>query len=404
MSKLLLVVLIAGAGCAADVEGVEVVTQVQVTPTAQLQPPHVVDDPGPVVGVGQSPPNQCVEGPADADTTGGLDIEALALSRGHSCALLVNKTVRCWGQTLCGTMGNGVTGHDRGQHAPGEVNDLRNVEQICAGWDFSCARRSNGTVACWGANSYNQVKRMSSSCAALATDVPRISHAVDLTCGGQHACARRADGSVWCWGKGMPQYGTPGRVRLPGKATSVVAGVSSTCARLASGAVYCWDDSDPPTPAEVSGFPAGVVDIAVGERFGCAALEGGQVACWGEGYNGELGGGGPAESATAQLVPGLEGVEQIDANSSRVCARTDNGALLCWGTVPRSMQADLLPPRLFTPTQVTALAPVTDFALGQEHTCAQPGPRLLCCWGRNTYGQVGNNTKRDTPVPTLVTW
>jgi hypothetical protein len=68
------------------------------------------------------------------------------------------------------------------------------------------------------------------------------------------------------------------------------------------------------------------------------------------------------------------------------------------------MQNERLPEKLFSPDVVRPLAPIVDFALGQEHTCAQPGPRLLCCWGRNTYGQVGNNTKRDQALPTLVVW
>lgn len=409
MMRALVVMLVAGVGCAADVYSetsgaVQVVTEVQITPVAQVATPQVVAEPGPALGPGLSTANQCVEGPPDSDTTGGMDIETFALSRSHSCALLQNKTVRCWGQTLCGVMGNGVSGHDRGQHAPGEVTDLRDVEQLCAGWDFSCALRTGGTVSCWGANSANQVKRSASSCASVATQVPSINRAVGVSCGGQHACARRADGSVWCWGKGAPNYGTPSRVRLPGKAATIVAGVSSTCAILESGALSCWTDEDPPSPTKVDGFPAKVSQIALGERFGCALLDDGQVACWGEGYNGELGVGAPAETATPRLIPGLTKVEQIDANSSRACARTADGALWCWGKVPRSMRNEVVPKRLLSPDRVRALAPVIDFALGPDHSCAQPGPRLLCCWGRNSYGQIGNNTKRDQQVPTLVTW
>ena len=97
MRSLLLLGLSLTSACAADVqvEPAQVITEVEITPATQVGDPHIVNDPGPVVGVGQSPPNQCVEGPPDADTTGGMDIEAIALSRSHSCALLGNKTVRC---------------------------------------------------------------------------------------------------------------------------------------------------------------------------------------------------------------------------------------------------------------------------------------------------------------------
>lgn len=397
---------LAACGAGREPETVQVVTVVQPPPqVVQVQPPQPIEVPQapPDLGVGTADTNQCIAGPADADTTGGFDITQVSIGRSTSCALLSDGTVRCWGQILEGGVGNGQTGGGA-QLAPGEVVDISDAQQICTGWELGCARLGDGTVRCWGRNGYNQVKRARGSCFGSPQKVPRIARAVDLACGGHHACARRADGSVWCWGRGMPSYGEPGRVRLPGKAVTLAAGIHSSCAILSNNDVYCWRDEAPPRPEKVEGFPGPVEAIALGERFGCGLLHNGQVACWGEGFRGELGVGELTESATPRVIPGLFKVAQLSADHNRVCARTQAGELLCWGDIPRRMRSRGGPEKLLSPTRFEHLAPIVGFDLGQEHICAQPGSRLLCCWGNNYHGQLGNNSKSAEELPSLVTW
>jgi len=45
--------------------------------------------------------------------------------------------------------------------------------------------------------------------------------------------------------------------------------------------------------------------------------------------------------------------------------------------------------------------PIEDVATGGDHTCAKAGGALLC-WGRNHFGQVGNGSTANTPLPALV--
>jgi alpha-tubulin suppressor-like RCC1 family protein len=85
----------------------------------------------------------------------GLDhVVAVAAGNAHTCALLADGTVRCWGAGSEGELGDGL-GADR--FSPAQVSGLTNVVQIALGSDQSCARLGDGTIRCWGGNDSGQV-------------------------------------------------------------------------------------------------------------------------------------------------------------------------------------------------------------------------------------------------------
>src|SRR5207249_1436321 len=71
----------------------------------------------------------------------------LACGDFHTCALMPDSTVRCWGRGKSGELGDGAA-QDRVQPTP--VPGLRDVEQLALGASFSCALLRGGTVRCWG--------------------------------------------------------------------------------------------------------------------------------------------------------------------------------------------------------------------------------------------------------------
>lgn len=98
----------------------------------------------------------------------GHDRSARAIASGyaHSCALLDDGAIKCWGENDYGQLGLGDTEH-RGDD-PGEMGNLlsavdlgsaRGVVQIALGWYHSCALLDDGTVKCWGDNSFGQLGR-----------------------------------------------------------------------------------------------------------------------------------------------------------------------------------------------------------------------------------------------------
>jgi alpha-tubulin suppressor-like RCC1 family protein len=75
---------------------------------------------------------------------------AAAVGLSHRCALLSDGTVRCWGLNVEGQLGSGEFTFS--SPIPVNVGGLTAVTAISAGWDFTLALRSDGTVKGWGSN------------------------------------------------------------------------------------------------------------------------------------------------------------------------------------------------------------------------------------------------------------
>ena len=65
----------------------------------------------------------------------------------HTCALLSNKTIECWGNNSNGQLGDGSTTN---RMTPVTVSGISNATAIGGGEYYSCALLSNSTVQCWG--------------------------------------------------------------------------------------------------------------------------------------------------------------------------------------------------------------------------------------------------------------
>ncbi|MCA9621902.1 MAG: hypothetical protein KC731_22915 [Myxococcales bacterium] len=82
-------------------------------------------------------------------------VTQVALGFRHACALLSTGTVSCWGDNASGQLGNGGAPIDA--PTPVAVTGLTGVVAIGAGNDHTCAVVSDGTVYCWGANGDGQL-------------------------------------------------------------------------------------------------------------------------------------------------------------------------------------------------------------------------------------------------------
>lgn len=132
--------------------------------------------------------------------------------------------------------------------------------QISSGYTHSCARLSDGTTGCWGANDYGQLGNGTASGSSAAV-VSGLSGATAISAGGYHTCASLPNGSVSCWGhNGSGQLGdgtttnstAPVTVSGLSGATAISAGSYQTCALLSNGTVSCWR-YDSTAPVAVSG-------------------------------------------------------------------------------------------------------------------------------------------------------
>ncbi len=134
--------------------------------------------------------------------------------------------------------------------------------EVQSGNDFSCGRRANDTLQCWGTIVGRPVSTPKGRFKALAL-------------GGVHACAIDAGGALKCWGN---EAGRPS-LAPRGKFTALFTGYLDTCARRVDGAVLCWGDSFGALLQLPIEKPA---HVAVGRSGACAVAAGGRVGCWGQ--------------------------------------------------------------------------------------------------------------------------
>lgn len=213
----------------------------------------------------------------------GANRTAVALYAGeaHTCAKLDNAEVKCWGFNGSGQLGLGDT-NPRG-NAPNQMGanlpplDLgtgRSVARMALGGQHSCAVLDNGQLKCWGENGWGELGfgdtadrgdgagEMGDNLAVVNLGTGRS--VVDIVAGYSHSCALLDNGVLKCWGfqgaTGQLGYGStyPGNAVGDGpnemgdaliavdvgsgrQALEVVAGgISHTCARLDNGAIKCW--------------------------------------------------------------------------------------------------------------------------------------------------------------------
>lgn len=95
-------------------------------------------------------------------------VSMIACGDNHSCALLTDGSVRCWGRGIDGQLGNGATPR---QSVPVIVEGLHDVIAVAAGGSHSCAVLKTGGVKCWGANGGGQLGDGTISAKASPVDV-----------------------------------------------------------------------------------------------------------------------------------------------------------------------------------------------------------------------------------------
>lgn len=355
---------------------------------------------------------------------------------GHTCAILDNGSVSCWGHGEYGQLGNGGTANQNSPTLTSSLGLGRTAVAISSGKEHTCAILDNGSVSCWGRGLYGRLGNggtMDQTTPTLTNSLGPGRTAEAISSGSFHTCAILDNGSVSCWGLGgygmMGNGGTAGQQHSPmltsslgpGRtAVAISSGKEHTCAILDNGSVSCWGrgfngvlgdggttDHTTPTPISSLGPGRTAVALSSGLNHICAILDNGSVSCWGFGYYGQLGSGGTSNlySPTQTHTLGFNRTAvAISSGGYHTCVVLDNGSVSCWG---RGLELQLGyggTNGKTTPTLTTSLGAgriAVALASGEEHSCALLRNASVKCWGKGSFGRMGSGGTTDQPTPTL---
>ena len=186
---------------------------------------------------------------APTDVNGlGSSVASVAAGASHTCVALQNGAVKCWGANGGGQLGDGATlDHVYVTEVPGLG---AGVISLVAGAAHTCALLADHTVKCWGSNRHGEIGIGSISSAVTApTAVSGLANVTALSAGASHTCAL-ANGALACWGRNSEGQLGDGSlsdklvpVAASGMSTGVVsvsAGAFHTCAIISGGGTTCW--------------------------------------------------------------------------------------------------------------------------------------------------------------------
>ena len=143
------------------------------------------------------------EGSVFTDTT-------LSAGGRHTCVILDNGSVSCWGLGVNGQLG-GATSDRTTPTLTSSLGPGRTAVALSSGTHHTCAILDNGSVSCWGDGYYGQLGNGGTSdkyTPTLTSSLGTGRTAVALSSGGYHTCAILDNGDVSCWGWGY--YGQLG--------------------------------------------------------------------------------------------------------------------------------------------------------------------------------------------------
>ncbi|MGQ0623451.1 MAG: RCC1 domain-containing protein [Sporichthyaceae bacterium] len=337
--------------------------------------------------------DELAEGLPPVELGPGLRARAVVAGDYHSCAIVSDASVRCWGENRFGQLGYADTENIGDDETPAEAGPVdlglgRTAVALAAGSNSTCALLDDASVRCWGFGGSGQLGYGNTE--TIGDDevpggvgpVPLPRPVVAISAGGFHVCAALDDGSLMCWG-------------------------SNTTGELGLGDTVRIGDDEPVTARRpvFLGFDRRVQGLAAGFSHTCVVLDTAATRCWGYGADGQLGLGfdatiGDDESVTSVDVVKVGAgrtVRQISAALAHTCALLDDGAVRCWGAGSQGRLGLGRPGSVgdaATPDQVAPIdfgdeVRVVEISVGAYHACVLREDDSVRCWGSNQGGQLG---------------
>jgi len=232
--------------------------------------------------------------------------DSVATGAAHSCAIVGDGAVRCWGSNQFGQLGFASPATTT---TPTLVSGISTAVAITAGDSHTCVLLSNRQIRCWGYNGSGQLGNGSTQSSSAPVAVSGISTAIEVSAGGEHTCALLLDGTARCWGRNNAR-------QLGNLGSTTNSSVPVTVQQFTI-------PSSPPL--------SGITHIAAGGAHSCATLTGGGARCWGQNTYGALGVGNTGTIngiASVALAAGEQAI-RVAAGKDHSCVALSSGGARC---------------------------------------------------------------------------
>ena len=289
--------------------------------------------------------------------------------------ILADNKVSAWGSNGTGQLGIGVFGNNTDQHEPVQTHKLEKVVAVEAGWYYSLALRSDGTVWAWGNNSEGQLGIGTTAWAVTEPESVHIINVIAIAAEAYHSLALKSDGTVWAWGDN--EYG-----------------------QLGDGTTI-----DRYLPVQTSGLTS-VVGIAAGDDYSLACKSDGTVWAWGRNNKGQLG----INNLSTKVLPCsthiLPGVVAVSAGGGwHSLALKSDGTVWVWGYNNRGqLGIGSAGTNQLVPVQALITANVIAISAAYIHSLFLKSDNTIWACGMNWFGELGDGTQtqRNTPIQTHI--
>lgn len=207
--------------------------------------------------------------------SGNSKVVQISVGLQHTCAVLEDKSLRCWGRNNNGQLGYGNTTnvYEPSELGPVKLGQSEVIKQVSAGWRHTCVLFESNRVRCWGVGNLGQLGNWDNEVIGDSEEEEPSSSSYNA--------------------RVLTPDDTPIR--------SIHAGYNNTCALLdTDGVVKCWGGNGLiPGPGHIGDSPnelaqtislgGSAQSLTMGRDFICALMDGGAVRCWGDNESGQLG-------------------------------------------------------------------------------------------------------------------
>ena len=353
-------------------------------------------------------------------------VKCLSIAAGtyHMAAAADNGTVWTWCRNSEGQLGDRTK---KDKHIATQLLGLSGVAFVDAGTNFTIALKYDSTVMAWGANFKGQLGDGTRVSKPVPVQVSGIKGVQAVAAGEAHSVALLKDGTVWTWGdnsRGQLGVGTTEDMNTPIQVSglhdiiSIAAGGAHTIALKSDGTVWAWGDNskgqlgdltmmDRSTPVQVAGL-TDINSVACGKNHSVALKNDGTIWVWGDNEYGQLGDnlhGYEDNKSMPRMIAALDEIKAIAAGDFHTIALKNDGTVWVWGHNKLGQlgggNIDVQAYR-YTPASVIGLTGVNTIIGGGYYSAAVKNDGTVLAWGNNSFGQLGDNTNKDTSLPVSI--